>query len=203
MKKLALIITAAFILSGVANAMYTGGDTDEATHNLTVNIPLFALVDVEDDAGAITLAPGVSQEAGDPLNFNASTATYSSAYLNYTSVVGSSAGGGEESDVSERRITADISSELNGKGIAIKVEAASYDGDGSGELGTSTGAQILSSGDEKTIVQGIGSCYTGDEENGHRLTYSLVQTTVTDGSVDYAALTSGSYDVTITYTITE
>ena len=210
MKKLSLIIAAVFVF-GVANAVVVPtGDTDEATHNLTVNVPLFALVDVEDDGNPITLSPGVSEEAGKPLNFNVASATNSSAYLNYTSVIGENGGNNGnqygnsgKGSVTSRKVTAKINTALDGTGVAIKVEAAAYSGNGSGVHGSSAGAKVLKSSEALEIVTGIGSSYTGDgENNGHKLTYSLVQVEDKNG-VNYGALASGSYGVEITYTITD
>ena len=213
MKNLALTITAILIFAGAATLRAqnpTGGDTDEATHNVTVNIPMFALVDVEDGGADIILTPGISNEAGSPLDFSVASASDNSGYLNYTSVVGSSDGNnvdyygnGEGSgDVSERRITVVTNGALNGTGVALQLVAASDAGGGAGQVGSPVAVLPLSS-TTQNLITGIGSCYTGDgTSSGHNLTYSLVQTQDANG-VDYGALSSGSYDVTITYTITD
>jgi hypothetical protein len=61
MKKLSLIIAAVFVF-GVANAVVVPtGDTDEATHNLTVDVPSFAILDIESSGSgnSIDLEPSV------------------------------------------------------------------------------------------------------------------------------------------------
>ncbi|MBO6517862.1 MAG: hypothetical protein JJ975_15055, partial [Bacteroidia bacterium] len=84
-------------------------------------------------------------------------------------------------------------------GMLLKVTAQSDAGNGDGKMGTSAGQITLTSSDQ-TVVNGIGSCYTGDgANNGHNLTYSL-ELDPTAGS--YADIDfDEDVTLTITYTI--
>jgi hypothetical protein len=187
MKKLSVIIATVLFSFGVANA--EGNDTNEASHGVNITIPTVALVDVEGvdgEATTINLAPDVtSLEAGAAVNF--SDATDNSLWLNYTSIIAS--------DQDERNITAEIENTLPA-GISLNLSAGGIS-TGNGNLGTSAGTITLTTSG-KNLVTGIGSGYTESGfEKGHQLTYSLDM-----DNESYAALASGSYNVTVTYTIT-
>ncbi len=57
-------------------------------------------------------------------------------------------------------------------GIYLKLSTATVAGIGKGKLGSPSGILTLSS-TPQTIVSGIGGAYTGDGNNGYKLTYSL------------------------------
>ena len=187
MKKLSVIIATILFSFGVANA--EGNDTNEASHGVKITIPTVALVDVEGtdgEAGTINLTPDVtSLEAGSAVDF--SDATDNSLWLNYTSIIAS------EQD--ERNITAEIDGTLP-TGVSLNLSAGGVS-TGNGNLGASAGTIALTT-NGKNLVTGIGSGYTeSGYEKGHQLTYSLDM-----DNESYAALASGTYNVTVTYTIT-
>lgn len=187
MKKLSVIIAAVLFSFGVANAV--GDDTKTASHYVNINIPTVALVDVEGadgEATTINLAPDVtSLEAGSAVDFAA--ATDNSLWLNYTSIIAS--------DQDERNITAEIEGTLpTGVSLNLLADGVST---GNGNLGDS-GSTITLTTSGQDLVTGIGSGYTESGfEKGHQLTYSLDM-----DNASYADLASGSYNVTVTYTIT-
>ncbi|WP_372949652.1 hypothetical protein [Mariniphaga sp.] len=175
---------------GIANSsVSTGDDSNEASHGVNINIPTVALVDVEGvdgEATTVNLAPDVSAlEAGEAVDF--SDATDNSLWLNYTSIIAS--------DQDERNITAEIDGTLPA-GISLNLSAGGLS-TGNGNLGASAGTITLTTNGQN-LVTGIGSGYTESGfEKGHQLTYSLDM-----NNESYAALASGSYNVTVTYTIT-
>ncbi|RIH65639.1 hypothetical protein D1164_08205 [Mariniphaga sediminis] len=191
MKKLSVIIATVLFSFGAANAVVpTGDDTNEASHDVAISIPTIALVDVEgsdgNEAGTINLTPDVSAlEAGAAVDFG--SATNNSLWLNYTSIIGS--------DQDERSITAELTGTLPA-GVSLKLTAGTVS-TGNGNRGSSAGEISLTSS-AQDLVTGIGSCYTeSGYEKGHQLTYQLDM-----NNDSYADLASGSYDVTVIYTIT-
>jgi hypothetical protein len=187
MKKLSLIIATVLFSFGVANA--EGDDTKEASHGVEISIPTVALVDVEGvdgEAGTINLTPDVtSLEAGNAVDF--SDAKDNSLWLNYTSIIAS--------DQDERNITAEIDGTLPA-GVSLNLLAGGVS-TGNGNLGASAGSVTLTTNGQN-LVTGIGSGYTeSGYEKGHQLTYSLEM-----ANESYAELTSGTYNLTVTYTIT-
>lgn len=193
MKKLSLIIAAVFIF-GVANAVVgpTGdnNDTNEATHQVSLNIPKVALVDIEGpggEAGLITLTPVLeNMEAGAAVDF--SGATNSDLALNYTSIV---------EDGETRDITVGINNNLP-TGLSLEITAGSIFDGAVGTIGSGQTIELATTGTSKNIVTGIGSVYTGTgNTKGHPLTYNLK---VDDSK--YSSLEAASSTVTVTYTIT-
>jgi hypothetical protein len=209
MKKLVSIITA-LIFFGVANTVFaqggivhgaarvgavsTGDDTNEASHHVGITVPTVALVDVEGadgEAGTINLVPDISGlEAGESVDF--STATDNSLWLNYTSIVG----GGEEPNT--RNISAKISEGSLPGGIDLQLTVGGIS-TGNGTKGQSAANNKVLSTSAQDVVTGIGTCYTeSGNNNGHQLTYTL---NMDNGN--YQALTAGSFEVTVQYTISE
>ena len=192
MKKLSLII-AAVLVFGVANvvkAQSDNNDTNEATHQVTLNIPQVALVDIEGpggEAGLITLTPSLTNmEAGAAVDF--SGATNSDLALNYTSIV---------EDGETRDITVGISDDLP-TGLSLEITAGSIFDGAVGTPGTGQTIELATTGTSESIVTGIGSVYTGTgNAKGHPLTYNLK----VDNST-YSTLEAASSTVTVTYTIT-
>ena len=191
MKKLSKIIASVVLVFGMSNVVIAQdySDTHEASHAVEISIPTIALVDVEGAGGeieSISLAPTFTgMEAGEAADF--STATNSSLWLNYTSIVAAD---------QTRNITAQLNSDLPA-GLNLRLEASSASNTGNGTKGSTVGQVILSS-TAAELITGIGSAYTGNgENNGHQLTYSL------DADEDsYSTLVSNSYDLTVTFTIT-
>lgn len=185
MKNLAVTILTAIFLTSVINVF--ADDTNNGSHSISINIPEVALLDLEGTT-AITLAPTAPTEAGAAFDF--SSATNSSIWVNYSSVVTSG---------KIRTVTAAITSGSVPTGMLLKVAAGSYTGNGKGNLGEA-GSQITLSATAQDVIGGIGSCYTETgESKGHNLTYSLDL-----GSSDnYDDLVQGTTSITVTYTLTE
>jgi hypothetical protein len=200
MKKLVSIIAALIFTTGVSMAtkpvvsVPTGDDTNEASHHVGITVPTVALVDVEGadgEAGTISLAPDLSGlEAGESVDF--SSATDNSLWINYTSIVS----GGEEPNT--RNISAKISEGSLPGGISLLLTVGGITS-GNGTKGQSAATDKVLTGSAQDVITGIGTCYTETGNNkGHQLTYKL---SGDDGN--YQALTAGSYEVTIQYTISE
>lgn len=186
MKKVTFLLAAILVL-GVSNIV-KAQDTGAAEHTIGFTVPNFAILDIEStDGNNITL--GLSEanlEAGNEFNFAA--ASNSSLWLNYTALA--EAGKTREVTVSTNKVIA---------GIDLKLQVAAYSGEeGKGKLGTTTntGAVVLSA-TAQTIINGIGSCYTGNGvDKGHNLTYTMAAN-------DYSKIEAGAKEVTVTYTIAD
>jgi len=198
MKKLSLIFATVLFFAGATVTM--AQDSETANHQVSISIPTIALVDIEDaegtEASTITFsidAADLVTEAGAKPDF--SEISDNTLYLQYTSIVSSG------NSVSNS-ISAELSSSDLPDGLSLQVAAsASAAGGKVGTTGTgNTTAQTLSSS-ATDVVTGIGSCYTGTNgAKGHQLTYTL---DVEETDAAYAALTAGSFDATVLYTITE
>ena len=199
MKKLVLTIASALFISVLALTAAPAGDNNDnnsASHNVSISIPTVALVDVEgegnSEAGTINLSPDISSlEAGSAVDF--STATNSSLWLNYTSIVE-----GSKKNPKERNISVQLDDDKNlPEGISIVLSARNAS-TGQGQKGQAVSGNITLTKNAQDIVTGIGSCYTeSGYQKGHQLTYAL------NMDIDnYADLLADSYEVEITYTIT-
>lgn len=193
MKKVALIIAAVLVFTGVSNAVVvpSGDDNEKAQHSVSIEIPTVALVDVEDadgEAQSINLTPDVSAiEAGEAVDF--STATDNSLWLNYTSVVAKN---------KKRDISAKIESGDLPEGVSLVLNVGGISS-GNGEKGEAVSGKVTLGNTAKDIVKNIGSSYTESGKNkGHQLTYSLEM-----NNTEYADLVAASYNVEIVYTITD
>ena len=156
-------------------------DTNIANHNIGVNIPTIALLDIEsalsNDISVTLVAP---EEAGDPF----ASQTDNSLWLNVTSIVTS----GASNDIS-------VSINQTVPGLDLKVVAASYAGLGKGSWGTSSGEVTLNTVDQ-TLIDGITSGYTANGVgNGFQLTY-----TVDPDESTFDALEASSPSIEVTYT---
>jgi hypothetical protein len=187
-----LFFAAVIVLS--ANASFAqGGDTNEASHTVAINIAEVALLDLESSTGtAITLAGTAPTEAGLPMTFE--DANDASTWINYSSIV---------SGESTRNVTVAITDGAVPAGLKLTVLAAPDAGNGAGTVGTENASVITLSLDYQEIISGVGSAYTEDgANNGHKLTYQLGYET--GAATDYANLKFDNSDtVTITYTLSE
>ena len=187
MKKLSLIIATFFVVSGIVKAQ---PDSNSASHTVGINISNLAILDIE--------TMGVSND----INFNITSPTEAGEGISYTGIKNDSLWLNYSSIVSAgktRSVSATISGTLPG-GTTISVAAADpVSNYGKGKKGTAnTTPQVLTSNGIK-VIDGIGSCYTGDGAGrGSNLTYTLNL----DES-NYDALYDGSYSATITYTISD
>jgi hypothetical protein len=199
MKKVLLILTAILVF-GVSNLVSAQDDSEKAAHNVSIAVPSFALVDVEDASGNETdLSFSITQddlvtEAGAAFNtkFNADE----TFYLQYTSLKGSS----------NNSITAEISASTmpTWMKLNLKTGLSAKSSSKKGKTGTGNTAfqEIGTTGSAISIVSGIGTCYTGTvAEDGHELTYQL-ELDFDEVSGDIPVV-GNNYTATVTYTITE
>lgn len=169
----------------------TAQDDKDDDHTVQINIPEVAILDLEGASGtSVVLAVEAPKEAGLAVDF--SNAKDSSVWVNYSSIVGSQT----EAD---REVSAKISNGKVPSGMLLKVTAAADAGNGDGTVGKSTG-QITLANNDQTVIDKIGSCYTGDgANNGHNLYYSLELDTKNNSyeKIDFDEATT----LTILYTI--
>lgn len=161
-------------------------DTNTDNHQITVEVPTVALLDLE-TAGTKNITASFTQatplEAGDKLSAPAANSTL---WLNYTSI---------QTGTTTKRVDVKSSAVINGIDINLVAAAAAT---GSGTRGTPTAGFNLTAADQ-TLINGIGSAYTvSGPNNGHQLTYSFNST-----DANYANLRSGSTTVTVTYTLAD
>ncbi|HKJ79431.1 MAG TPA: hypothetical protein VKA10_07845 [Prolixibacteraceae bacterium] len=189
MKKVTVTFAAILFFLGTAIAQ----DDNSAKHNVSIDIPTIAILDIEDadgEAASISLEPNIDVlEAGDAVSFTG--ATDNSLWLNYTSVV---------TDGATRTVSAKISSGAStlpeGISLVLSVAGAS---NGKGTLGTAVSGDITLGASNETIVNNIGSCYTENgATNGHNLTYKVAM-----DNDEFASLVATNYTVEVTYTITD
>lgn len=189
MKTLATLTFACILFTSAVMAQ----DVDNDNHDMQLDVPSVAIVDLESATGTtIYLGPTAPTEAGNPLDF--SSQTNSGIWLNYSSVKSTS-------QFPTRDIEVAITSGPLPNGISLTVLASPYSGSGDGTMGNPTGPVTLSNAPQ-AIINGIGSCYTGDGvNNGHNLIYTL---NLAGGAGSYAALDSdNSNTIQITYTISD
>jgi len=169
-------------------------DTNQDAHDVVINIPEVALLDIESEGGnnTVTLGPSAPEEAGEALDF--SNATDNSLWINYSSVIGSTT-------EASRNVTVAITGGDVPAGMELDVVAAAANG-GKGTLGTPAGSLTLN-GTAQDLITAIGSAYTENGANkGHQLTYTL---RMKDTSSDEVANLDfdDANTLTITYTLTD
>lgn len=190
MKRISLLIAAVFIFG--ATTVATAQDTEEATHSVAFTVPTFAILDVEGGAVSFDLG-GAITEAGSA--FSLSGVTDNSLWLNYSALVARNNNGGGSNSLATQKVTVKVDELVPGIDLMLEVDADAGNGAGTKGALVETQAFALSTS-PADIIDGIGSCYTGDgTSNGHNLTYSLALN-------DYSAIEAGSKSVTVTYTIT-
>jgi len=143
-------------------------DKEFDSHEVTLEIPNVALLDLESSSGIdIKLKGTAPEEAGEALVFNASN---SDIWINYSSIADSKYN-------ASRSITVKITDGDVPKGLELTVIASDYSGIGKGKMGKPEKYAIdLSKKKEEIIIDGVGSSYTGNgPNNGHQLTYTLSQ----------------------------
>lgn len=193
MKKLGfLLLFATFFTTGVNFIMAQNDDN----HDILLTVPEVALLDIETTGGSttISLGPSAPSEAGDPLNFSA--ATNNSLWINYSSITNSA--NGETSRTVSTEVTS--GSIPSGMTLDLVVGDATTTNSG-GTLGTviNGGTPYTFGSGAQTIINNIGSCYTGSPaNNGHQLTYSLAM-----DAGNYADLDASTSSITITYTLSD
>jgi hypothetical protein len=134
-------------------------DGVSASHSILLTIPHVAMVDVE-GGGSISLGLSSPNEAGLGMG---SSATNSSLWLNYSSTTNTS---------SSNSVMVKLDAAI--PGLDLKITASADASAGGGATGTPANTLTLST-TEQSLINNIGSCYTGDGTNkGHNITYSLV-----------------------------
>lgn len=189
MKKLFLTLAISLLVFGVTNAQ----DDADDFHTIGISIPEVAIIDIESTNASthFNLVATAPTEAGLGLDFTG--ATNNKLWLNYTSIVPTS------NAADQRTITAQITAGTIPTGLDLAVTASTTT-TGVGTVGASNGIQILDDVTAKTVINGIGSCYTEDGANkGSNLAYVLSMKSGTD----IGDLVVASENLTITYTISE
>ena len=181
------------LLLSLRNTQALCQDDNDDVHNLIINLPEVALLDLE-AAGAkdISLGPDAPTEAGEALDF--SNESNSELWINHSSIVGA------KSDP-KKNITVQITSGALPSAMLLSVVVHKDAGAGDGTIGTPTTSLVLNN-KAQNIITGLGSAYTGNgPTRGHRLTYSLAFDT------KKGAHTNLDFDrantLTITYTLSD
>jgi len=191
MKLQNLFIAAALLFATTAiNAQV---DTNEDSHTVTIGIPEVALLDLESTTGekGIELTATVPTEAGDKVEFDQEDSTL---WINYSSIVGTDA---------TREVSVQITDGDVPAGLELSVVAKADAEQGEGTTGSVSGDAIVLNGNSAaTIIEGVGSAYTGNGANkGHNLTYKIAQSNDSDA---YSKLNfEQSQTLTITYTLSD
>jgi len=167
-------------------------DNNYASHNVNINIPEVAVLDLESFSGTtINLSPQAPSEAGKSIDF--SSARDNSIWLNYSSVVGSMT---EPS----RNVTVQITSGSVPNGVNLTLQSSTDAGRGEGTMGTPIANSLVLDNSPQNIIKDIGSAYTGDGVySGHNLTYKLNKKPGEFGQLDFDQNNS----ITISYTLTD
>jgi hypothetical protein len=189
MKNFLKILVSIVLIGGIAVTTNAQVDNIDA-HDITIQIPEVALLDIEPNGSTITIGPAAPTEEGDPIDFT--NATNNTLWMNYSSIIGSTT---EPS----RDVTVAITTGTLPGGMELKVLAAADAGGGAGTVGTPT-AEVTLSTTTQNIVTGVGSCYTGTgTTNGHQLTYTLSLSAGNYADLDFDDATT----LTVTYTLTD
>lgn len=169
-------------LSGRAVAQ----DTQTDNHQISVVVPVVALLDLETAATrnfTASFTKPTNDEAGEKILAPAANSTI---WLNYTSI---------QAGTTTKKVNVKASALVDGVDIHLVAAAAAG---GAGTLGTPTAGFNLSTTDQ-TLISDIGSAYTASgATSGHQLTYTFVA-----ADANYANLRSGSTNVTVTYTLAD
>jgi hypothetical protein len=208
MKNLNLLFaSAALIFAANVNAQ-DFNDVNFASHTLAVDVPEIALLDIYDVANTgeatnvnLDMIPTVNQEAG---LYTFAGVNYTGLYLNYTSVVADAANAsGFDLD---RTINVMLSGQMPGSVDLVITPVDPVLGSANGGTVASAGTKAATSvklgvtnplDTDVPLVNSIESVYTGDGAFGVALTYTLEQ------NGNFAAYNAGTYDSTITYTLTD
>lgn len=190
MKKVSLKVITVLALSVLTVNSFTAVAAKEAKHDVKVSINAHSLVGIS-SSKPIELKPEAPVEAGDGLNFDTESSVNNTIWLNYSSIVSNSA----------NSISVSMDGDALPSGVTIELVAGSDAGKGMGTVGQSSKEAVVLDITAQTLISEIKNCYTGKGDGaGHQLTYSLKMKPTTE---NYTALTSGSYNTTILYTITE
>ncbi len=206
MKNSKFLLIAGMATLAIGAQAQDNNDNNVASHQLDMNVPELALIDIHDantglEAGIVQFdMAGTNAEAG---LYSWASQQYTDLYLNYTSVVGSAAAGFDAT----RQILVRFESGTFPQSLDLRItpEApiiASPDGGTALSAGdVVAGGVALGAtnpiGTDAMLVNGIESVYTGDELAGVRLTYTLEQ------NGNFAQYQAGSYSAVVRYTLTD
>ncbi|WP_205748212.1 hypothetical protein [Dyadobacter bucti] len=176
-----------FVLTAGSSFSVFAQDTNTDSHQITVEVPVVALLDLETSSGSENFTAAFTQptplEAGEKLTAPTDNATL---WLNYSSI--QTASTPKHVDVSASAVI---------PGINVHVVAGTS-ATGFGTKGTPTAGFNLTTS-AQSLITGIGSAYTvNGPNNGHLLTYSF-----TALDANYANLRSGSTTIDVTYTLAD
>tara|TARA_R110002050_G_scaffold116847_2_gene233394 strand:+ start:42231 stop:42869 length:639 start_codon:yes stop_codon:yes gene_type:complete len=211
MKKVNLITAMAIIGFAQGVIAQDNNDTNIATHQLDVNVPEVAILDIYDSNTGFEAGPilfdmtnvtqvGINAEAG---SYAFQDIDYQGLYLNYTSVTG--AGGSGFDTTRQIDVQFEPGSSFPGNlDLRITPEAPVVVANG----GTANSAGIVTPGGvalgvttpigtDALLVNSIESVYTGDENFGVKLTYTLEQ------NGNFAGYQAGLYQSTLRYTLSD
>ena len=211
MKRKSILIVGALSFMSAPLFAQDNNDVSDASHNLDLNVPEVALIDIYDnntsaEAATITFdmadvtATGVNREAG---LYAFGDISYTDLWLNYTSVTG---GLGSGFDVTRQiDVQMEIGSTFPGNlDLRITPEAPVIvtDGGDANSAGTITAGGVAlgvstAIGVDATLVNSIESVYTGDGTQGVKLTYTLEQ------NGNFAGYQAGMYSASLKYTISD
>lgn len=174
------------MLAGLSGRAVAQSDTQTDNHQISVVVPVVALLDLETSASknfTASFTKPANDEAGDKI---VAPAANSTIWLNYTSI---------QAGNTTKKVAVKASTLV--AGVDIHLVAATAVG-GAGTKGTPTaGFNLLTT--DQTLISDIGSAYTSSgPTSGHQLTYTFIA-----DDANYAALRSGNTDVTVTYTLAD
>ncbi|KYG82261.1 hypothetical protein [Roseivirga echinicomitans] len=211
MKKSNLVIAFALTLFSQGLMAQDNNDTNIASHQLEVNVPEVAILDIFDANTGAEVGPllidmtnvslvGTNAEAG---LYAFQELSYRNIFLNYTSVVGQAASGFDvtrQIDVQfENGSTFPASMDLRITPETPVIIANGGDANSAGSVvagGVALGASTPI-GTDALLVSSIESVYTGDQNYGVKLTYTLEQ------NGNFSAYKAGLYFATIKYTLSD
>lgn len=179
---------ALLLVLGVATMGFAQQRTD--SHAINFTIPNIFVIDVDNNGGTDNAGTLVGIALSDPADPGARPAvayTNNDNFLNYTSVVTSSA---------KHKIEAKLDQLL--PGVNIRVTATGPVG-ASGNVGTSAATNLTLSLANQKVMQAIGSCWTGTGgTSGAALVYDI-----TFDDANFADLLTANPTRTVTFTIAD
>ncbi|MDO6812070.1 hypothetical protein [Tenacibaculum soleae] len=212
MKKVNLFMIAlALAFTTQKTVAQDNNDTNQATHQLDVNVPELALIDIWDanegaeaatilmDMANVTLV-GTNAEAG---LYAFQDMDYQNLYLNYTSVTGA---GGSGFDVTRQidvqfeagsTFPGSLDLRITPEAPLVVVNGGTVDSAGTVTAGGVALGATTPIGTDVLLVNSIESVYTGDETQGVKLAYTLEQ------NGNFAGYQAGSYSAVIRYTLSD
>jgi len=141
-------------------AISSYGQVNVKATTATFKLSEIALIDLGSNNTTVTLNVVAPTNAGEKAII---VATNNDKWINFSSAV---------FEGNSRSISVIIATGQVPPGIYLKLSTATVAGIGKGKLGSPSGILTLSR-TSQTIVSGIGGAYTGDGNNGYKLTYSL------------------------------